>query len=646
MSYLDIPRLQFGGLFFTNPDTINNYSRSYDPSTQLTNASGAYISGPPDGGPAGWNALGVAQLWLEQCTVLTAVDAAGTVITSGDPVLGAAVESPSPKTPKSAPDGTFYDLAKMVDLDTDQQGRSAVYGLRLYVTLPGGGGFSGLVPVFPELQYMAGRIPVRGGSWTAVGTWMGQITDVTWSGDLSSSPLLEAFRQACTQGIAVKLSMDLHQNDPKTRLISGDMFCYGRLLGSLGPILPGELPQVVPGRMVTTAPAAAAPEALSAKASPAPPVSRPMTIDDRFRQRFSEDAPAGLATASRAAAPIPWNPAPAIVKAAAGQSLLHLDLGSSISLQYSTQDGRNVSDGRFAVEDGIAVGYLDAAGTFQPFTHGAVSFIDQYQYLDSMSKQCYLIKNSAIVDIPLTASEATAVAGLPLAVSVTGTVLLEEPADGLLLGTDPLGVRLEPGQSTEIRLMARKFGLPLVGERPISWQGQIYAVDSDADQPLVPSTDVTVAWNGVTDSFGLATLTISASSQVVTLPAYRVPFDSQCYYIFFLDGDGQAIGDGSIAGFTPNLSVLRFQQYDAPAVPDWNADVGPILKAYARLYPGMQDRLDIGDQATVKGFASTMLARMSAAFSDPAYMPVTRDLSPAKVTMICEWLKTQTTPTA
>jgi hypothetical protein len=34
-----------------------------------------------------------------------------------------------------------------------------------------------------------------------------------------------------------------------------------------------------------------------------------------------------------------------------------------------------------------------------------------------------------------------------------------------------------------------------------------------------------------------------------------------------------------------------------------------------------------------------MLAHMGLPVSDPAYMPVTRDLSPSKVEMIVTWLK-------
>ena len=48
----------------------------------------------------------------------------------------------------------------------------------------------------------------------------------------------------------------------------------------------------------------------------------------------------------------------------------------------------------------------------------------------------------------------------------------------------------------------------------------------------------------------------------------------------------------------------------------------------------------IRNEATVQGSAPALYSRMSLPFLDPAYMPVTRDLSPAKIQMILQWLKT------
>jgi hypothetical protein len=647
MSYLDLPRIHFGGLFFTNPDTINNRISNYDPQVKLTNPDGSYLP------RAGWNAVGVAQLWLAECSVLSVAGPSGTLVTdaAADPVIGAAVESPSPSTPKKTPDGKgSYDIAKMVDLDPAQQGRSAVYGLRIYVTLADGAGFSGLMSV-PMLQELNGRMALQIGSWSAVGTWMGQITEVAWSGDLSSSPFLVQFQAACSQGIAVKLTVDLHQNSDASQMNPGNNFCYGRVHGALGPIGAGELAQVVPGRMIQVPPAVAnamagaALESVERVAAPAPKIAPEKILGVTLDARFRKPAPAGVKLESAAAPsaapapPAPWNPAPAQVTSSKSGSLLHVDLGGSIWLNASqAANGVGVSDGTFVVDTGIAVGFQSAAGSFQALANGQVSFASQYQLLSSQNKQVNLIRSAGLVDIALVGNEASLVSGSPLLVQVNGTTVLQEPADGALYAMEPFYMRFEPGTTGAVQLMARSFGQPIVGQEPLTWQ----IVDSSGD----PSTEISISWDGPTDADGIASLTVSTPAGDVTLPPLREPLDSQLYLVFFADPSGQPVGDGYGLGQDANasLTVLRFQSYTAPAQPTWQADVGPILQAYARLYPGMKDKLDIGDEKTVQSAAPYVYARMALPLADPAYMPVTRDLSPTKIQTILQWLKAYLPP--
>lgn len=649
MSYLDLPRLHFAGLFFTNPDTINNVLRNFNPDTRLEGPNGAYI-------PAvvGWNPLGVAQLWVEQCAVLAAVGPGGPV--TGDPVLGAPVVSPSPKTPQKTPDGKgLYDFAKLVDLDQQQQARSAVYGLRLGVELPGGGGFAGAMTV-PELQYMTPRVNAPTGSWAMVGTWMGHLEDVAWSGDVSSSPFLAAFREACARGVAVKLTVDLHQNNPQAQFTSGNLFLYGRVHGSMGPVQAGELPQVWPGRLIAPPAAESSPAASvgAAETAPAPAAAAApeaggegvLTLDDRARAAFRpRPAPAegggaaslaaGKEAAADAAPPsTAWSPVPAQVQTVDGTTWLSADFGNAIELGF-TQDGSIFSsDGRFLVDDGIELGVVDAAaGGFRPLTHGAVSFADLYRPLQSLEKTVDLVAGSGVVAVPLTAEEATLVADTPLAVRFGGQTVLAEAADGVLMDLSVRSLRLEQGGSATFRLLARRFGQPIVGQRPVTWTVQ----PNPGGQP----GDLAFEWLAPTDAHGLATLRVTATTRPLTLPANREPLDSLVYYVTF-DGPDGAIGDGPyFIGTIPNLTVLLFQQFTAPAQPTWEDDVGPVLEAYARLYPGMQDKLDIADETTVLAYAPAIAARMSLPIGDPAYMPVTRDLSPAKVKMIVDWLNAQ-----
>jgi hypothetical protein len=178
--------------------------------------------------------------------------------------------------------------------------------------------------------------------------------------------------------------------------------------------------------------------------------------------------------------------------------------------------------------------------------------------------------------------------------------------------------------------MVRKFGNPVTGQQP-PITASVQLVDNS------PSTDISVAFGNM-NADGIATITTNVNVSQLTLPPPRVPLDSEVYFVAMninVPGGGESVGDSEAP-----LSVLLFNAYTAPANPTWN-DVSAIFGAYARMYPGMKSRFDISDQSTVMGNPETVLDHMAVEITDPSYMPVTRDLSPAKVAMIISWLKTQ-----
>jgi len=624
MSYLDLPRLHFSGLFFTGPNTINNITRNYDPAVPLENSAGQYLQN------AGWNALGVAQWWLEECKVLSAIGSTGTPIASSDAVIGAAVLSPSPKTPMSDGQGGYYDLAKMVDLDPDQQGRSALYGVRIAVTLPNGAGLQGLMTV-PELRQLNGRIAGATSSYGAVGNWMGTLQNVVWSGDISSSPFLVSLKAAASRGLSVKLTADLHQNNPQNLFTSGNQFCYGRVLGSIGPVLQGELAQVLPGRCLQTfqPPALLAPPpAMDANNEPLPARERVVAKMDALGK---SRAAANTADAVAATPPDPWNPAFALIRQVGNQVLLSIDIGGCILL--NSQGSPPFSDGTFEVESGIVVGVTNTStNKFTPFINGNINIPPQYQQLQSTPKHCVLVTNSCVFTFPITAADGTGYQTNPLAIQVNGTTVAQEYSSGYWIDVSLSSQRLECGigNTTQSQIMVRKFGTAIVGQAPpVTFSVQL--IDNST------STDVNIGFTP-TDNHGLSSITTKVYVDQITLPARRQPLDSQVYFITMIDSNGQLIGDGTAEG--AQLSVLLFDAFQAPANPTWS-DIGAIFGAYARLYPGMKSRLDISDQATVVGDVSAVLGHMILPISDPAYMPVTRDLSPSKMAMIISWLKSQ-----
>lgn len=659
MSYLDVPRLHFGGLFYTGPSTINNITQNYMTSTVLVSPPGStqYDTSPE---VAGWNPLGVAQWYLQECTVLSGVGTDDTLVTSStnDPVIGAKVESPSPTVQMSDGNGGFYDIAKMVDLDPDQQGRSALYGVRIRVTLPNGAGFQGLLTV-PEIRQLNGRVPGIQSSYGAVCNWMGTLQNVVWSGDVSGSTLLSALQTAGAEELAVNLVVDLHQNNPANIFTSGDIFCYGRVLGTIGPVLAGELPTVVPGRCIQTYSASSSPTPLAATRDTPAPAAKGRVLQGRDRVVAMTAAMQPTpATASAAAArpPSPWNPAFCVIRPAAsgGGGVLSIDIGACTHLTQSN----GVSDGTFVVNDGISVGVFDAsAQAVTAFQNGSLTV--GYAQLTSTSKNCVLPTTSGAFTFAISETEMQSVTSAPIGIAVNGTVVAAEYASGYWIDAASMSQRLQcvfPVGTTPVtpvtgttQIMVRQFGQPVSGvAAPITPTVYLFEwVEQQGNwnpNPTVDQTDLTVTF-GNTDTNGIADVTITVNTNGNTLPAIRQPLDSYIYYIFLAGPDGKLIGDGALdlnqGILTPNITVLLWNPYNPPPTPTWD-DAGPVLSSYARLYPGMTARLDIGDEATVKGFAPVILGRMSLPPLDPGFMPVTRDLSPTMTTMVLDYLASLT----
>jgi len=612
MGYLDIPRVHFAGLFYAGPSTINNFTTNYMPQVQIEKPDGEFTPN------ALWYPTGVAQLFLYRCTILGAVNASGTWVGSGDAIIGAPMETPSPYTPVDNGKGGVYDIGKLVDLDPDQQGRSAFFGLRFRATLADGAAFGGAATV-PELREMGPRMPLQGGSFTSVGQWLAAIPKPEWPAAPSSSPILNAFQSACTNGIAVELTVDLHWNDP-TISQNGMTFCYGRVHGTMGPLRKGESAQILYGRRMVGV--------------SAPPIAAPL--------RREAVAKLSAAAAAAPAGQMPqWNTSYAASTPPAGTpTLLHVDLGMAIPLvvQDATANPPGVNGLPF-VDSGITVGTLDSSGTFTALANGTVSLTSFYKLLQSMEKNCYLWTNSGVFTIPLAAGEAALLASRQLAVAVGGNPVVAEVSTGLWVQIGEMCERMPlPGASANVPVVITQRGTPASSQTPpalvvqaIEWAmsgGQWQMTQNN-------STDLTAVFNPPqTDSNGATTLSISTAVADINLSAVRAPLDSRIYYISLNAPSNVSVCDD----YTP-VSALVWRPFTPPADPTWADAIEPILGAYARLYPGMKDKVDIGNQAIVQGNAKSILVRMALPISDPGYMPVTRDLAPSKVQMVVKFMR-------
>jgi hypothetical protein len=245
-------------------------------------------------------------------------------------------------------------------------------------------------------------------------------------------------------------------------------------------------------------------------------------------------------------------------------------------------------------------------------------------------------QEAGILSVKLTASQLAAVAETPVAlVDAAGQTLLAEDSEGRYLRADDFVFRMSPGDTAETVVYATRFGQPAAGVTVSTEpdESELGPAPPPVNKPLAALThSVTPAQ---TDADGRATITLKAGDPGNP----RRYIDGQVYGVAYdWDGDG-GVAQGNV------LNALVWNAYEAPPEPTWVADVQPILQQYANLYPAMRDVLDLSSyDDVVRHSRALQLAMGTMTPEDANYMPVTRDLSPAKRDMIVAWLKSDPRP--
>jgi hypothetical protein len=318
--------------------------------------------------------------------------------------------------------------------------------------------------------------------------------------------------------------------------------------------------------------------------------------------------------AARLLGPLGQAPAPAPCRIDDATATLSLDLGNSLATAVA--GGSLIDPGALALVAQPAGGapvLLASTSTGQ-------------QFYDTFYRS-----QAGILSAKLTPPQLDAARQNPLSLrDAGGTVLLAEDSLGRWLRADEFVFRMSPGDRAPVSFHATSFGQQADGVE-ISMQ---YA-PLGPPPVSVPESALTFAESVTTGPDGRAELELEASD-----PGNPRRFiDGQVYGVAYGWGGNQAVAQGN------QLSALVFNEYQAPDEPTWVADVQPILQQYANLYPIMRDVLDLSDYADVAQhhWRSLSLA-MCLPEADPNYMPVTRDLSPAKRDMIVGWLKRQPDP--
>ncbi len=215
MSYLDVPRLHFAGTFVAKPSTVNNDPHNFNP--QVTN---------PD--PA-WNPKGNHAWQFLNCGVKSAANASGPV--TADPIIGASVQSTDQPV-----------AAKLVDLDTEQQMVSQIWGLQVKVAVSNTEYFTGSFRVVCFNDIWVRVINGQPDSMFSA-YYQSVLDDVKW-GKLTS-PILKKLRAVSPDMLSIKFIVDGYNDDG-----GSPTFNQGRIVGTIGPASKNEPPNFVPGRFL------------------------------------------------------------------------------------------------------------------------------------------------------------------------------------------------------------------------------------------------------------------------------------------------------------------------------------------------------------------------------------------------------------
>ncbi len=584
MSYLQSPRLHFAGSFQADPSTVNNDPEHFDTSKFQSN----YTLPGPGATNGWWNPGGTAAWRFFGCTVQQVVYRDGTICDDPavDPVVGAPVASGEGRTE-----------GKLVDLDPEQQMVSEVWGFQ--VTLGGSGsGFAirgdfevtGFADIW--VRYPQGQPDSFFGAF-----YQSVLANLDWKNQTASRFLKELEQLSAGNGaermLSIKFNVDGYVDDS-----TSTTFTFGRVVGSIGLYAPDEPKHFLAARALTATPGA----------TPATGTAYAMIDGDQ----------------------------------------LFVDLGNSLPTQ-SVAGPIVTNIGRL---------YAAALSADGPVLLGEI----EYQHAD------WYRQTSGIARLKLTADQLKVAQSAPLAIAQSSILqqpavlapppLMTEAANGTFLRADKFVYRLNPpnplnplnaGNTATAKFYATVFGKRFSGQQislgydVTAMQGQVTQGPLagppnlgtpqsalqlyDPSKPTGPVSSITTAADG----------TAELQLQAADPGNPRVYIDGQLYGVTYQLGSSPP-PLGSVQNGSQFLNILVFSGYQAPAQPNWMEHVRPIFQQYADLYPVMRPIVDLGNYGSVVSRLNILKNVFNTPVTDPNYMPVTRDLSEAKRTMIRTWL--------
>jgi hypothetical protein len=552
MSYLRGPRLVFSGRFQADPSTVNNDPEHFD----SANFQPGYQQPQGDQPNGWWNPDGTGAWRLADCVVTGVVYADGSTASdaTADPIIGATLAA-----------NTGGDDARIVDLDSEHQMTSQIWGLKLFLG-DATRGFSGGYDVASFLDLYSRAVGGDASDIAAGAAFQSVLEPIQWSGAGGSRFLQELSAHGNPTRLSIKFNLDGYDMTPGT-----NNFTFGRIVGAIGPQLAGEPAHFVAGRALD---------------------------------------PVGNSAMMSAYAEI------------AGGTLT-IDLGNSLQTQTPGGPIANVGPLNLVI--------LQPPGT-PAVTIGPIPSTNADWYA----------KTAGIVSFSLSDVQRQAAAAGRLAVVPAGggDPFLAESSDGTWVRADETVFRLSPGDTAKTTYYAtvfgaRKSGVTIrFGYDPTILQQETSPGPIAGPQTVgLPITAFTFPPSVTTVADGTAVLTVTAADPGNP----RGYIDGQVYAVTYGAG-GAPPPTGSVQNASRLLNALVWSRYVASAHPTWTNDVKPILQQYANLYPVMKPYVDLSNYNDVVAKAVLIQQVFGLPTTDASYMPVTRDLSPAKKAMILAWL--------
>jgi len=597
MSYLDFPRICFIGKFQADVSTINNDPGHYSPEV---------VKNP------WWNRNGSNRFQFKGATVTSVTLGAGVCHTTH--AADSLVNAPVISTNKPS-------MGKLVDLDSEQQMVSQVWGLQLCIGDQTSGNY--VLGNFRAVNFRDitfGRAPqpadpINGAS----ATYLSVIDVLEWGNTLS--PAMSTLQKNSGNLLSIRFVVDLYDDrqdlptPPDSTIIAPNPnFTWGRVSGAIGPANPSDPRNFVVGRFLRVPPPSSQSNAAAAAAS-----VNLSAIKSGAVMALQQTAQLPPAT---------YNYAPAIVDAP--NDRITFDFGNSLCV---TQSGEA----------------YPGMGTLKASIKGSSANLPIPATTDDYTKRSWIydFHGNGI---------AAAAAKSPLSLLENGRSVLVENPNGTYVDFTEWVYRANPeDESFDVTVMTLQWGKGIsatVSLEDASGNGQIQTQanltlpnSSPPDPPPYSPTNMPFSTTpgGVTYP---PSVTTGADGTITFQVTVEDPLNPR-------DGlEGQVYRIAPIWDLDTNpdpwiaANILLHSTYPIPDTPVWETDVLPIFAQYMKLYPFMKARMDLTDETTVKNNASVITSLLTLPITNPSFMPVTRDLSSSRLATILKWLQQNGTSTS